>query len=71
MQHIYQNLTPEENLCNAIIMQAAEDFRRAHGTLSNPAAIAEIRRFFKSQWARQLTEADPEAILENLEEEFQ
>lgn len=70
MQHIYQNLTPEENLCNAIIMQAAEDFRRAHGATSNPAAIAEIRQFFKSPWAKALTKADPEAILEKLEEEF-
>lgn len=91
-------LAPEEELANAIVRQAASDYRMAyrasyrnamrHGTWLSRLTygdidvmdfydvnsdysryMPEVERFFRSQWAVELTNADPVLILKNLEEE--
>lgn len=65
-----------ERLANAIIIQAAKDYRTAKRKLrrkpNNKEARAEaesIERFFRSDWFRTLTEVDGEMILRKLNEE--
>ena len=65
-----------ENLANAIIEQAANDFREAKLRLQKNARDAEaektyreVKRFFRSEWFSQLTTLDGELLLEKLEEE--
>ena len=64
---------PYENLANAIIVQAATDYRKALRQLRrnpNYASAAytkgEVERFFRSQWFQMLTNADPEFLLEHI-----
>ena len=66
-----------ENLANAIIEQAANDFREAKRRLQKNARDAEaektyreVKRFFRSAWFSRLTPLDSELLLEKLEEEF-
>lgn len=65
-----------ERLANAIIIQAAKDYRAAKRKLrrkpGNKDAQAEaesIERFFRSDWFRTLTEVDGEMLLRKLNEE--
>ena len=65
-----------ENLANAIIEQAANDFREAKRRLQKNARDAEaektyreVKRFFRSAWFSRLTPLDSELLLEKLEEE--
>lgn len=65
-----------ENLANAIIEQAANDFREAKLRLQKNARDAEaektyreVKRFFRSAWFSRLTPLDSELLLEKLEEE--
>lgn len=53
-----------ENLAIAIVKQAARDY--VHGSEMSRSSI---REFFHSRWFGALTKADPEAILEKLDEE--
>ena len=66
-----------EILANAIIEQAAKDYRWARTALAkdaeNVAATAmrsDTERFFRSAWFGQLTHIDGEWLLEKLEGEF-
>jgi len=66
-----------EILANAIVEQAAKDYRWARSALGkdeeNVAAAAmrfETERFFRSAWFGQLTSIDGEWLLEKLEGEF-
>ena len=66
-----------EILANAIVEQAAKDYRWARTLLAkdaeNVAAAAmrsETERFFRSAWFGQLTSLDGEWVLEKVEEEF-
>jgi len=66
-----------EILANAIVEQAAKDYRWARTALGkdpeNVAAAAmcsETERFFHSVWFGQLTRIDGEWLLEKLEGEF-
>ena len=66
-----------ENLANAIVEQAAKDYRWERAALAkdaeNVAATAmrsETERFFRSTWFGQLTRIDGEWLLEKLEGEF-
>ena len=66
-----------EILANAIVEQAAKDYRWARTTLAkdagNVAAAAmrsETERFFRSAWFGQLTRIDGEWLLQRLEGEF-
>ena len=66
-----------EILANAIIEQAAKDYRSARTALGkdseNVAAAAmrsDTERFFRSAWFGQLTSIDGEWLLQKLEGEF-
>ena len=66
-----------EVLANAIIEQAAKDYRWARTVLrkaaenvSAAAMRSETERFFRSAWFGQLTRIDREWLLEKLEGEF-
>ena len=66
-----------EILANAIVEQAAKDYRWARTTLGkdaeNVAATAmrsETERFFRSAWFGQLTSIDGEWLLKQFEGEF-
>ena len=65
-----------ENLANAIILQAAKDYRKALRTLSlnphNRSAQYECRSiesFFRSGWYKALTSVDGEYLIQKLREE--
>lgn len=67
---------PYENLANAIILQAANDYRAALRTLERnskyPPALqdkSEVERFFRSEWYKLLTSVDGETLLRMLREE--
>lgn len=64
---------PYRNLANAIIVQAAKDYRKALRQLKrNPKYDVardtknEVERFFHSEWFRFLTDADPDYLLDHL-----
>ena len=70
-------MTEYEMLANAIIEQAAKDFRAAQKKLKkNPynvtaqRTIREVEVFFLSNWFKVLTTANGPAILKMLKEEF-
>lgn len=67
---------PYENLANAIITLAANDYRAALRTLErNPRYApalqekAALERFFRSEWYKLLTSVDGETLLRMLSEE--
>ena len=67
-----------EILANAIVEQAAKDYRWARTTLAkdaeNAAAAAmrsDTERFFRSAWFGQLTSINGEWLLQQLEGEFE
>lgn len=69
-------MDPYEKLANAIVIQAAKDYRTALRKLKrnprNQLAKAEadsIERFFRSDWYKCLTEVDVEMVLRKLREE--
>ena len=66
---------PYENLANAVIAQAAEDYRRLLKRVKkNPAnreALEEalqVERFFRSGWYQRLTNVDGEFLIRKLQE---
>ena len=59
---MYENF---ELLANAIILQAVRDYRHTY----SPQVRAEIKRFFRSEWFRALTQVDGEMIITRLENE--
>ena len=68
--------TPYENLANAIILRAVEDYRETLGILryspnDKDASIGkyEIERFFRSDWFGLLTNIDPEMLIGKLRKE--
>lgn len=69
-------MDPYEKLANAIIIQAAKDYRATLRKLRrnprNHLAQAEtdsIERFFRSGWYKCLTDVDGEMVLRKLREE--
>ena len=65
-----------ENLANAIVLQAVNDYRKALRTLSlnphNRSAQYErrsIEQFFRSGWFGVLTRLDPELLIRKLKAE--
>ena len=66
-----------ENLANAIIVQASDDFRWARKRLNEDPdclkairMLKEVEPFFVSDWFSTLTEVDGWTILSRLREEF-
>lgn len=69
-------MDPYENLANAIIKQAADDYRKALKALSlnsrnkeAQATVKECEDFFRSDWYKQLTSLDGEYLIRKLKEE--
>ena len=68
---------PYQNLANAIVLTAAEDYRDALKILKrNPydrdaaAECNSIKWFFRSGWFAVLTDLDPEALITELNREI-
>jgi hypothetical protein len=57
-----------EALANAIIVQACKDYRKALKR-NKRQSIAEIERFFRSEWYNWLTSIDGEYIIAKLRKE--
>ena len=54
-----------EELANAIILQAVKDYRLT----DDEQELAEIERFFRSDWFGVLTDVDPEYLIRRLRKE--
>ena len=54
-----------ENLANAIILQAAKDYRLT----DDEQQLQEIERFFRSSWFGVLSKVDPEFLIKELRKE--
>ena len=59
------DMTPYENLANAIILKAVKDYRMSNceGTLR------ELEKFFRSKWFKVLTKIDGEKLIQDLRRE--
>ena len=69
---------PYENLANSIVLLAVKDYRDALKKLKkwprNEAAQimkAEVERFFRSAWYRELTSVDGEDLISKLQAEVE
>ena len=67
-------MTGYERLANAIVIQAAEDYRdaladRKKDPIQSAKDIKELESFFRSGWFRLLTEADPDYLIKKHREE--
>ena len=60
-------MNPYENLANAIILQAAKDYRLT----DDEQQLQEIERFFRSGWFGVLSKVDPEYLIKKLRKEKQ
>lgn len=58
-------MNPYENLANAIILQAARDYRLT----DDEQQLQEIERFFRSGWFGVLSKVDPEFLIKELRKE--
>ena len=63
------------NLANAIVIQAANDYRNALEGKSYygrqpKSVIIDVERFFHSSWYRELTKIDGDFLLEQLDREY-
>lgn len=61
---------PFQNLANAIVCVAADDYRTALANGDEPL-LSNLRNFFRSAWYRVLTNVDPELLMNALNEEYQ
>ena len=64
-------------LANAIVIQAAKDYRKALKTLKRypryepaKAVVAEVEEFFRSDWYRMLTSVDAEMLMRKIRREM-
>ena len=69
-------IDPYEDLANAIVLLAVKDYRDALKKLmkyphheSAKHTKAEVERFLRSDWYRELTTVEPEILLRKLKEE--
>lgn len=72
----YNDNTGWEDLANAIILQAAEDYRSACRSLKKrpcfrrpQAEKRSLERFFRSAWFRTLSGADGSKLIQDLQKE--
>ena len=66
---------PEEELANAIVLQAVTDYRKAlrgktRYAMVNKKRIKECEEFFRSEWYSILTKYDGECLIKRLQEEY-
>jgi hypothetical protein len=80
MKNLITGINPDEALAGGIIIQAARDYksasRRLNKTRCRNRAEAECMRneclrFFRSPWFSELTEIDPEYLIQKLDKEVQ
>lgn len=71
------NGDPYENLANAIILIAVDDYRRAlkrfaksPGSNEAKADVEEMERFFRSKWYSVLTSVDGKYLIRKLRAEY-
>ena len=71
-------MDPYQNLANAIVLQAARDYRSALQRLRKNPHNREAKeekesllRFFHSRWFTCLTDVNPEYLIERLDKEVQ
>lgn len=71
-------MTPYENLANAIIIQAASDYRKALADLKRNSDYkmaletkAECECFFRSAWFSTLTQLNPDIIIQKIAKEIE
>ena len=64
-------------LANAIVIQAAKDYRKALKTLKRypryepaKAVVAEVEEFFRSEWYRTLTSVDADLLITKIRREI-
>lgn len=57
-----------EDLANAIIIQAAKDYRNALRRVQ-PEKVAVLEKFFSSEWYRALTDVDGSYLIWKIKEE--
>ena len=62
-----ETLDPNENLAQAIILQAVKDYRLT----DDECELAEIERFFRSGWFGVLSKVDPAYLIKKLRKEKQ
>ena len=74
---LYSGLDPYQALANAVVQNAAEEYRAALKRLNKDpenviakAEVQELKRFFRSQWYEVLTEVDGEYLIGMLEKEY-
>jgi hypothetical protein len=60
-----EDMTPYENLANAIILKAVKDYRQTKSERTE----AELERFFRSDWFHILTRIDGEWLINKLRKE--
>jgi hypothetical protein len=60
---------PYEKLAHAIIVRAANDYRRLWNFKRTDYAKHELIKFFRSEWFSILTKLNPEWLIEELEKE--
>ena len=58
-------MDPYENLANAIILRAVEDYR----LMDNEKELEAIEAFFRSDWFAILTRLDPDLLIKKLRKE--
>lgn len=71
------NYDPYEELANAIVIQACNDYKKAYkqslrrngGMVDFNPELEELEEFFHSDWYKQLTEVDGEYLMERLKDE--
>jgi len=59
---------PYQNLANAIVAVAADDYRNALKD-NNKKQIASLEKFFHSSWYKMLTNLNPDSLLDMLRRE--
>ena len=71
-------MDPYQNLANAIVLQAARDYRSAMQRLRKNPHNREAKeekesllRFFHSRWYSCLTDVNPEYLIEKLDKEVE
>ena len=64
-------MNPYEALANAIILQAAKDYRASWKKRNGAIERRQIREFFHSRLFANITDVNPDYLIERLEAEHQ